>query len=507
MNKEFLIHLFVHKHKIDYTSSGDNMAKDYSTYFVKPSIKDARKRKTNETPVIDFNECFNIQGLGKNKSYKIETYGCQGNEADSEMISGILEALDFTESETLEDADIILLNTCAIRENAENRVFGELGRLKKIKRNNPDLILGVCGCMPQEEKVVNRILQKFHHVDLVFGTHNIYKLPEYLETVILSKERVIEVFSDEGSIVENMPKIRENTKKAWVNIMYGCDEFCTYCIVPYTRGKERSRLPEHILNEVQELIDLGYQEITLLGQNVNSYGNDLTDMNYKFCNLLADLQQMAIARVRFTTSHPKDFDLETVQILAKGGNLMPYIHLPVQSGNNDVLKRMNRKYTRETYLELVENIYKYIPNASLTTDIIVGFPGETEEQFLDTLSLIEACRFEGAFTFIYSPREGTPAAKYEDNVSVEEKKSRLQRLNKLVNAGYLVGNKRFENTVVKVLVDGFSKNNDQIIAGYTENNKLVNFKGDESLIGTIVDVKVTEAKTWHLVGELVERRR
>jgi len=480
------------------------MAKDYSTYFVKPSITDARKRKQNETPVIDFNECFNIKGLGKNKTYKIETYGCQGNEADTEMIRGILEALEFTESESLEHADIILLNTCAIRENAENRVFGELGRLKKYKRNNPDLILGVCGCMPQEEQVVNRILQKFQQVDLVFGTHNIYKLPEYLETVILSKERVIEVFSEEGSIVENMPKIRENTKKAWVNIMYGCDEFCTYCIVPYTRGKERSRKPDHILNEVQELIDQGYKEITLLGQNVNSYGNDFQDSDYTFSNLLTDLQQMDIKRVRFTTSHPKDFDLETVKILAKGGNLMPYIHLPVQSGNNDVLKRMNRKYTRESYVELVDNIYKYIPNASLTTDIIVGFPDETKEQFEDTLSLIQRCRFEGAFTFIYSPREGTPAAKYEDNVPNEEKKSRLQRLNKLVNDGYLIGNKRFEGKIVKVLVDGLSKNNDNILAGYTENNKLVNFPGDESLIGEIVDVNIVTARTWHLVGEQVE---
>jgi len=230
------------------------MAKDYTKYFVKPSIKDARKRQTNETPVIDFNEYFNIQGIGKGKKYKIETFGCQGNEADSEKISGILEALDFTKSDTLEDSDLILLNTCAIRENAENRVFGELGRLKKYKKNNPDLILGVCGCMPQEEKVVDRILKKFHQVDLVFGTHNIYKLPEYLETVLLSKERVIEVFSEEGSIVENMPKIRDNSKKAWVNIMYGCDEFCTYCIVPYTRGKERSRNKDHIIAEIKQLI-------------------------------------------------------------------------------------------------------------------------------------------------------------------------------------------------------------------------------------------------------------
>ena len=480
------------------------MAKDYSKYFVKPSIKDARKRKTKETSTIDFNEYFIVKGFGKGKTYKIETYGCQGNEADTEKIRGILEALDFTESDTLEHADLILLNTCAIRENAENRVFGELGRLKQYKKNNPELILGVCGCMPQEEKVVERILQKFQYVDLVFGTHNIYKLPEYLETVILSKERVIEVFSEEGSIIENMPKIRENTKKAWVNIMYGCDEFCTYCIVPYTRGKERSRDKEHINNEVKELIKQGYKEVTLLGQNVNSYGRDFTDQDYTFSNLLEDLNKLPIERIRFTTSHPKDFDLETVKTLGKQGNLMPYIHLPVQSGSNEVLKRMNRKYTKEDYLELVANIYKYIPNVSLTTDIIVGFPGETEDQFNETLDLVQKCNFEGAFTFVYSAREGTPAATYEDNTPLETKKQRLYKLNEYINDGYLKGNKRFEDKVVKVLVDGVSKNSDDILAGYTENNKLVNFNGNKDLIGEIVNVKITEAKTWFLKGKHVE---
>ncbi len=480
------------------------MSKDYEKYFVTPSIKDARKRKQEDTPTIDFNEYFNIKGIGAGKTYKIETYGCQGNEADSEKIRGILEALDFSQSDTLEHADIILLNTCAIRENAENRVFGELGRLKKIKKNNPDLILGVCGCMPQEEKVVERIMKKFQYVDLVFGTHNIYKLPEYIETVLLSKERVIEVFSEEGSIVENMPKIRENNKKAWVSIMYGCDEFCTYCIVPYTRGKERSRDKEHIINEINQLIKDGYQEVTLLGQNVNSYGRDFTDKNYTFANLLEDLHQLPIARIRFTTSHPKDFDDKTVEILAKGGNLMPYIHLPVQSGSNEVLKRMNRKYTKESYLRLVNKIYELIPHASLTTDIIVGFPGETEEQFQETLDLVKACRFEGAYTFVYSAREGTPAASYEDETPFEVKKERLFKLNKIVNDGYQVGTKRFEGKIVNVLVDGVSKHNEQILAGYTENNKLVNFKGNQSLIGTIVPVKVTVAKTWFMHGETID---
>lgn len=480
------------------------MAKNYSKYFTKPSIRDARKRKSNNTEIIDFQKFHNIKGLGKNRTFKIETYGCQANEADTEKIKGILYQLEFTEADVLEEADLILLNTCAIRENAENRVFGELGRLKQYKQTNPDLILGICGCMPQEEKVVNRILQKFQYVDIVFGTHNIYKLPEYLETVMMSKERVIEVFSEEGNIIENMPKVRENHKKAWVNIMYGCDEFCTYCIVPYTRGKERSRRPEDIKKEVQELIDAGYKEVTLLGQNVNSYGNDFTDTSYRFKDLLNDLHKMDIERVRFTTSHPKDFDEETVKIIAQGGNLMPYIHLPVQSGSNVILKRMNRKYTKEQYLQLVNWIYEYIPNASLTTDIIVGFPGETKEQFEETLDLVRKCNFEGAYTFIYSPREGTPAATYEDDVTNEEKKARLHTLNELINEGYLRGTKRFEGQIVKVLVDGVSKNNEDTLAGYTENNKLVNFVGHQNLIGEIVSVKITEAKTWFMLGEQVE---
>ena len=480
------------------------MANDYEKYFIKPSIRDARKRKSQETPVIDFEKHFNIKGFGTGKTYKIETYGCQANEADTEKIKGILEALDFTESETLEHSDIILLNTCAVRENAENRVFGELGRLKQYKKNNPELILGVCGCMPQEEKVVERILKSFHYVDLIFGTHNIYKWPEYIETVVLSKEKVIEVFSEEGSIVENLPRIRANTRKAWVNIMFGCDEFCTYCIVPYTRGKERSRNKDDIIKEVKELIEQGYKEVTLLGQNVDSYGRDFKNTDYKFADLLKDLNKLPIQRIRFTTSHPKDFDLETVKVLSQGGNLMPYIHLPVQSGSNEVLKRMNRKYTKESYIELVDNIYKYIPNVSLTTDIIVGFPGETDEQFEETLDLVKYCKFEGAFTFIYSKRSGTPAEHYEDIISFDAKKQRLYKLNDIVNNGYLTGSKRFKGDKVKVLVDGVSKNNKDVLAGYTENNKLVNFKGDKTLIGEIVEVKITDAKTWFLKGEQVE---
>ncbi len=481
------------------------MSNLYDTYFKKPSLKSARKRKQKETPNIDFNAHINIKDVGQGKRYLIQTYGCQGNEADTETMKGILEALSFKETNREERADLIILNTCAIRENAENRVFGELGRLKKYKKKNPDLILGVAGCMPQEEDVVNRLLEKYHHVDLIFGTHNIHKIPEYLETALMNKERVIEVFSEEGAIVENLPKKREHPVKAWVNIMFGCDEFCTYCIVPYTRGKERSRSPESIIDEVKGLISEGYQEITLLGQNVNAYGRDFKDRAYTFSNLLEALGKLEIPRVRFTTSHPNDFDDATIEALATYENMMPHIHLPVQSGSNTVLKHMNRKYTKESYLDLVGRIKRAIPDVSLTTDIIVGFPGESEADFLETLDLVRQSDFEGAFTFVFSARKGTPAAAYKDDTAFSEKKDRLKRLNEIINQGYKKGHDRFMNKAVEVLVEGRSKKDDAILAGYTPHNKLVNFAGDPSLIGKRVLVDVTEPKTWFMKGVLHEK--
>jgi len=472
---------------------------DYSKYFNKPSLKQARKRKRAETEIVRL-DTSNLKAIGKGKKALIVTYGCQGNEADTETMRGIFARLGFDVARGEKDADIIILNTCAVRENAENRIFGELGRLKQYKRTNPDLILGVAGCMPQEERVFEALLEKYPYVDLVFGTHNIHKLPEYLESALYNKERVVEVFSDEGEIIENQPKVRDHKHKAFVPIMYGCDEFCTYCIVPYTRGKERSRQLEDILEEIRELIDQGYQEVTLLGQNVNAYGNDLKG-EVNFATLLDALRETNLARVRFTTSHPKDFTKDTVRALAKGGNLMPHIHLPVQSGSDKVLKKMNRGYTKAEYLTLVEDIYSQIPHAAITTDIIVGFPGETKEDFEHTLDLVRAARFEGAFTFVFSPREGTPAAGYKDDTPVSTKKARLQTLNEKVNEGYRRGHARFEGEVVEVLVDGVSKNDPGMLAGYSEHNKLVNFRGDASLIGTIVPVRITTAKTWFLLGE------
>ncbi|MEW9034112.1 MAG: tRNA (N6-isopentenyl adenosine(37)-C2)-methylthiotransferase MiaB, partial [Planifilum fimeticola] len=353
---------------------------------------------------------------GRGKHYLIKTYGCQMNVHDSETIAGILQSMGYSPTDREEAADVILLNTCAVRENAEDKVFGELGRLKPLKVERPGLILGVCGCMSQEEAVIRRILQQHQYVDLIFGTHNIHRLPHLLKEALFSKEMVVEVWSKEGDIVENLPKARQDGLKAWVNIMYGCDKFCTYCIVPYTRGKERSRRPEDVLAEVRELARKGYREVTLLGQNVNAYGKDFTDRTYTFAHLMDDVRKIGIPRVRFTTSHPRDFDDHLIEVLAKGGNLVEHIHLPVQSGSSAILKRMARKYNREQYLELVRKIREAIPNVSLTTDIIVGFPGETEEQFEETLSLVREVEYDSAFTFIYSPREGTPAARMEDDV-------------------------------------------------------------------------------------------
>ncbi|MFA6800501.1 MAG: tRNA (N6-isopentenyl adenosine(37)-C2)-methylthiotransferase MiaB [Acholeplasmataceae bacterium] len=474
---------------------------DINKYF-KPDLKKARKRTKESVEEINFQLKDMHKKIGINKKYQIHTYGCQSNEADSETMAGILELMGFTKTDIESESDVIILNTCAIRENAENRIWGELGRLKAFKRENPDLILALAGCMAQEENVVERVLKKYHHVDIIFGTHNIHLLPDYIETAMFSKEKVVEVFSNEGEIVENLPKTRNHQFKAWVNIMFGCDEFCTYCIVPYTRGKERSRSKEDIIEEVKSLVLEGYVEMTLLGQNVNAYGKDFKDIDYTFGDLLRDLDDLGMKRIRFTTSHPHDLDLKTMEAIRDSKHVMPFFHLPVQSGSNAVLKRMNRHYTKESYLNVLNQLKETVPGISVTTDIIVGFPGETEEDFEQTLDLVEQANFEGAYTFVYSKRAGTPAATYEETTPDELKKARLYRLNEKVNDGYLRGNKQFEGRTVKVLVDGVSKHNEEVLAGYSEHNKLVNFKGDKSLIGQIVSVKITKAKTWFLLGDL-----
>lgn len=494
---------------INSKSSSANTEKDYSKYFqstyTAPSLKDAKKRGKEE---IQYHKDFNIDeqfmGMGTGRKFLIRTYGCQMNEHDTEVMAGIFLQLGYEPTENVEEANVILMNTCAIRENAENRVFGELGHLKPLKLKNPDLLIGVCGCMSQEEAVVKKILKTYDQVDMIFGTHNIHRLPEILNEAYLSKEMVIEVWSKEGDVIENLPKVRKGNTKAWVNIMYGCDKFCTYCIVPYTRGKERSRLPEDIIQEVRSLASQGYQEITLLGQNVNAYGKDFENRQYRLSHLMDDLRKIDIPRIRFTTSHPRDFDDALIEVLAQKGNLVEHIHLPVQSGSSDMLKIMARKYTRESYLELVRKIRTKMPDVALTTDIIVGFPNETEEQFEETLSLYKEVGFEMAYTYIYSARAGTPAAKMQDNVPLEVKKDRLQRLNAVVNEYCGKALKKYDGEIVEVLVEGESKRNPDVLAGYTRKNKLVNFKAPKEVIGKLAKVKVTEAKTWSLSGELVE---
>lgn len=472
--------------------------------LVEPSIKEARMRRNETIDIHHFLMNPKYLNLGAGKKYLLKTYGCQGNLADSEKIAGMLEMMGFEETNNELEATFVLFNTCAIRENAEERVFGELGRLQKYKKQNPDMLIGICGCMPQEEKIITTLKEKFPQVDIVFGTHNISSLPEYLYDRMIESKRSIEVLSIEGDIYEDLPVKRDHPKKAWVNIMYGCDEFCTYCIVPYTRGKERSRRPEAIIEEVKQLAKDGYIEVTLLGQNVNAYGKDFKDLNYTFANLLEDLHKTDIKRIRYTTSHPRDLDDATIDAMALGGNIMPHLHLPVQSGSDTVLKKMNRKYTKEEYMDKINKLKTKIPNISLTTDIIVAFPGESEEDFQKTIELVKEVGYAGAYTFIYSPREGTPASKYPNPLTEEEKHQRLEALNEVVNEYALKAHKEYENKIVEVLVEGPSKNNDKILTGYTPQNMLVNFEGDNIKIGDLVKVKINKAYSWHLFGELLK---
>lgn len=468
-----------------------------------PNYKDARRREDKSYKRVEFNFDNKIKDKYKGKTFYLKTYGCQMNEHDSENIEALLTGLGFSKVDDYEKADLVLLNTCSIRENAHNKAFGMLGRLKHLKAQKKDLIVGLCGCMAQEASVVEEIINKYKWVNFVFGTHNMYQLPNIIDKAIAENKQQIEVFSKEGDLVEGLPVIRTNNYKAYVNIIYGCNKFCTYCIVPYTRGRERSRAKEDILSEVDELIKDGYKEITLLGQNVNAYGKDLYD-DYTLGNLLEDIAKKDIPRVRFMTSHPWDFTDSMVEVIGKYDNIMPSVHLPVQSGSSKILKLMGRRYTRESYLELFKKIKDTVPGVAISTDIIVGFPGETEDDFLETLSLAEECKYDNAFTFIFSKREGTPACLLKDDVSEEEKEERLQRLNKVVNKYFLENNKKLLERVVPVLVEGNSEKKDMYY-GYTDTNKLINFTADREVkVGEIVNVKVTQAKTWSLDGELVE---
>ena len=469
-----------------------------------PKMLDAKVRGKEKVQVLydDYNT-YMLDDIGSNKKYIILTYGCQMNVHDSEYISGIMEDIGYIKTEEMDEADVIIVNTCAIRENAHNKAEGMLGRIKHLKEEKDNIVVIFCGCMAQEEGLVNKI-KDYKWIDIICGTHNYHKIPEYLNEYYKKNDLVREVFSIEGNVYENIPVNRDSKYTAWVNIQYGCDKFCTYCIVPYTRGKQRSRRPEDIIDEVRELYNNGYQEVTLLGQNVNAYGKDLEE-EYDFATLLGEVSQTGIPRIRFMTSHPWDFTDKMIEVIGKCDNIMPYVHLPIQSGSDRILKLMGRKYTISEYLELVKKIREKIKNVSITTDIIVGFPGETEEDFLKTIDVVNEVKYDLAYTFIFSPREGTPAAKMKDEISMEEKKERLARLNELINKYALISNEKMKDKTVDVLIISESDKKDKYM-GYTENMKLVNVDCDSEFLGKIIPVKITEAKTWSLDGVVNDRK-
>ena len=443
---------------------------------------------------------LNIQPLYKGKKYFLRTYGCQMNVHDSEEIKYYLESLGYEAVEELEKADIVVLNTCAIRENAKDKVFGYLGRCKHLKKENPNLIIAIAGCLMQQPKEIEEIHNKHQYIDIIIGTHNLSELPSLIEEANNKKNQNIEVYSNSDVVFENVKYNRDSKISAWINIIYGCDKFCTYCIVPFTRGRERSRKMEEVLDEVKTLKDQGYLEITLLGQNVNAYGKDL-NFGYDFATLLENVAKIGIPRIRFVTSHPWNFTDKMVDVIAKYDNIMPYVHLPIQSGSDEILKRMNRKYTIEEYKLLFDQIKKKVKNVAVTTDIIVGFPNETDEDFQKTLDIVNYCKFDGAYTFIFSPREGTAAARMEDKITMQVKEERLQKLNELVNKYSLESNKKLLGKTVEVLVIDKSEKDDSKVYGYTDTMKLVNINGDKNLIGKIIPVKITDAKSFSLDGE------
>lgn len=444
----------------------------------------------------------------KNVKYSILTMGCQLNENDSEKLSGMIEEMGYTRTENIEETDLIVFNTCCVRENAEDKLFGKLGEVKKIKEKR-GTIIAIGGCMMQEEHIVEKLQKSYPFFDIVFGTHTLHKFPQDLYNIILNKKRIEDIINIDGEIVEGLPIKRNDKIKASVTIMYGCNNFCSYCIVPYVRGRERSRKAEDILKEVQELADKGYKEITLLGQNVNSYMRmeKVENKNEKitsFAELLYEVNKIeGIERIRFVSPHPKDFTDDVIEAIKKCDKVCKLIHLPLQSGNTKVLKEMNRKYTKEQYLNLVEKMKKEIPNVTFSTDIIVGFPGETDEEFEDTLDVVEKVNFEQVYMFIYSRRVGTPADKMENQVPEEQKHIRFNKLKMLVEHQIANKNKQYIDTEQKVLVEGKSKNNDNMLTGRTDSNKVVIFEGEDNLIGKVIDLKIISEHMWYLKGEII----
>ena len=455
----------------------------------------------------EYIEEINKINLDKNPKYIILTMGCQLNENDSEKLSGMIEKMGYTNTENIEEADLIVFNTCCVRENAEDKLFGKLGEAKKIKEKR-GTVIAIGGCMMQEKHIVDKLQKSYPFFDIVFGTHTLHKFPQDLYNVILNKKRIEDIIDIDGEIIEGLPIKRNDNIKASVTIMYGCNNFCSYCIVPYVRGRERSRKPEDIINEVRELADKGYKEITLLGQNVNSYMRNevLENENEKitsFAKLLYAVNKIkGIERIRFISPHPKDFTEDVIQAIKKCDKVCKLIHLPLQSGSSKVLKEMNRKYTKQQYLELVEKMKKEIPNLTLSTDIIVGFPGETDEEFEDTLDVVKKVNFEQVYMFIYSRRVGTPADRMQNQVPEEQKHIRFEKLKKLVEEQIEEKNKKYINTIQKVLVEGKSKNNEDMLTGRTDSNKVVIFKGNDNLIGQIINLKIVSEHMWYLKGEV-----
>ncbi|MGM9814473.1 MAG: tRNA (N6-isopentenyl adenosine(37)-C2)-methylthiotransferase MiaB [Candidatus Enteromonas sp.] len=469
-----------------------------------PDLSKARtKRLDPKTIREDVVVPESVKAFGRGRKYFIKTFGCQGNVRDEEVMAGYLELAGMTRTDVEAEAGLVIINTCAVRENAEEKVYGEIGKFKANRKADPSFFLAVCGCMMQEEGVAKAVKASYPYVNLIFGTHNLSNLLNLIAEALERKKDIVDIVSYPGDIVENLPSTRLDSYKAFVNITYGCDKFCTYCIVPYTRGRERSRAKKDILKECKALIEEGYQEITLLGQNVNSYGKDFKD-GTSFATILQEVADLGIPRLRFMTSHPWDFSDEMLDVIAKNKNIMPCIHLPVQSGSTSMLRIMGRRYSREDYLALVNKIKTKIPGCAITTDIIVGFPGETEEQFEDTLSLVNEVKYDAAFTFIYSPRKGTPAAKMKDDVAMEVKKERFNRLLKAVEEGVTFHSSQMLGHVYSILVDGPSKKDPDFLSGYAENGKLVHFKGPKALKGCIVNVLVEEDHAFSMKGTLVD---
>ena len=474
-----------------------------------PSMKEAARRNPN-SPIryqqAELKPTSFLVSRGQGKTFCIRTYGCQANVRDSEILKAYLLNLGMTEQDDFSNADLILFNTCAIRENAENHLYGELGQAKDEYNKNKDLVIAITGCVMQEEVPVRHILDHFPFVSLIFGTNNLTSFYSLLEDRLVNDEGIVDVRSDSLTVEEGLPssvESRASKVTAFVNIMYGCDKFCTYCIVPYTRGKERSRKAEDIISEVKCLKEEGYKQVTLLGQNVDAYGKDFGN-EYAFAGLLEEVAKTGIERIRFVTPYPSDFRLEVFDVMAKYPNIMPYLHLPVQSGSDDVLKRMNRRYTREQYLNIVHELRKRLPDVFLSTDIIVGFPNETDQDFEDTLSLVREADYDAAYTFIFSPRPGTPAYRMKDEISSDTKHERFDRLKDLIDSQTEKRSKSFLGKDVEVLFETVSKKDSSMISGYDRHNKLVHVKGTEELIGQIKKVHITESRTYSLLGEIID---